>query len=236
MVSTRDEFSSNTIRTLQERVANRCSNPHCRASTSGPSTQSQKAIRIGQAAHTCAASRGGKRYDAALSSEERSSIENGIWLCASCARLIDTDAEQFSVELLDQWKFAAEHEALQNLGALPVSSLLCTWSCGHCCQPVPDEATICPNCFARVIWGSTPEEKVLDFQKFAVTCLGIIFGLGFVAPVVINQYFQTHLNHIFTLLPMPVMAGIAVLTVFCARQFVNRRSAAKNPNGPRFFR
>lgn len=236
MVSARDDFSPNTIRTLLERVANRCSNPLCRAATSGPSTQSKKAIRIGQAAHISAASSGGKRYDAAISSEARGSIENGIWLCASCAKLIDTDAERFSVELLYEWKFSAEREALQNLSALPVLALPCTWSCGHCCQPVPDAATICPNCFAAVVWGSTPDERAQDFQSFILICFGAIFAIGFAVPAAINQHFQTHLSHIFAVLPIPVIVGMGLLCVFGALLFVKHRSTGRYSKGPRFFR
>ena len=45
-----------------------------------------------------------------MTPEERSSIENGIWLCRSCARLIDSDERVYSVELLRMWKYAAEYE------------------------------------------------------------------------------------------------------------------------------
>ena len=42
-------------------------------------------------AHICAAAQGGPRYDASMTPEERKSFENGIWLCQSCSKLIDTD-------------------------------------------------------------------------------------------------------------------------------------------------
>lgn len=45
-----------------------------------------------------------------MTPEERSSIENGIWLCRSCARLIDSDERVYSIELLRMWKDAAEYE------------------------------------------------------------------------------------------------------------------------------
>jgi ribosomal protein L37AE/L43A len=47
---------------------------------------------IGVAAHISGAAPGGPRYDASMSSEARKSINNGIWLCANCARLVDGDA------------------------------------------------------------------------------------------------------------------------------------------------
>ncbi len=108
----RDNFTPNIVRTLAQRVGQRCSNPNCRRSTSGPQMNSQKAINVGDAAHITAASSGGKRYDPKLSSEERSSIENGIWLCKKCAKLIDDDEQRYTVELLRKWKILSEEAAL----------------------------------------------------------------------------------------------------------------------------
>lgn len=107
----RDDFTDRTKRILAERVGNRCSNPLCRKMTSGPSSDPNKATNIGEAAHIAAASSGGKRYDSTMSSEERKSIDNGIWLCRTCARLIDTDEKKYTVSLLNEWKEAAESEA-----------------------------------------------------------------------------------------------------------------------------
>lgn len=56
------------------------------------------------------AAEGRPRYNPDLTPEERSSIENGIWLCRSCARLIDSDERVYSIELLRMWKDAAEYE------------------------------------------------------------------------------------------------------------------------------
>jgi hypothetical protein len=43
---------------------------------------------------------------------ERTSFENGIWLCQSCGKLVDNDPEAFTVALLRQWKEQAEAKAL----------------------------------------------------------------------------------------------------------------------------
>lgn len=76
---------------LAHRVGIKCSNPDCRKPTSGPSDEgNKKHINIGVAAHICAASEGGPRYDAAMSSEARAAFDNGIWLCQSCAKMIDS--------------------------------------------------------------------------------------------------------------------------------------------------
>lgn len=63
------------------------------------------------AAHITAASRKGPRYDKTLSAEGRCSIENAIWLCQNCAKLIDNDAARYTVDLLRQWKRLSEEAA-----------------------------------------------------------------------------------------------------------------------------
>ena len=106
----RDDFSQKTIDRLCERVGGKCSNPNCRRETKGPHSNPQKRVSIGEAAHITAAAEGGPRYNPDLTPEERSSIENGIWLCKSCARMIDSDENQYPAELLYTWKSMAEYE------------------------------------------------------------------------------------------------------------------------------
>src|SRR5215211_4041226 len=91
MGRTRDEFPAATKRVLANRVGTRCSNPDCQRTTSGPSSDLEKAVNIGVAAHITAPAPGAPRYDAGLSEEERKSAQNGIWLCQICAKLIDND-------------------------------------------------------------------------------------------------------------------------------------------------
>src|SRR6185295_17614372 len=110
----RDDFSPETIRTLAQRAGNRCSNPNCLQQTIGPQpSNSVGVINIGVAAHITAASPGGKRYDPSLSIDQRRSISNGIWLCQSCAKLIDSDEKTFSIPLLRGWKEEAERRAFE---------------------------------------------------------------------------------------------------------------------------
>ena len=65
-----------------------------------------------------------------MSSPERSSDANGIWLCQSCSKLIDSDENRYTVELLHQWKKDAIQRALdaiaggRPLGLVKVSSTL----------------------------------------------------------------------------------------------------------------
>jgi hypothetical protein len=119
----RDDFTEEVKRTLAARVGNHCSNPNCRALTSGPQDNPTKALNVGVAAHITAAAQGGARYDAALSSEQRCHPDNGIWLCQNCAKLVDNDPSQFPANLLRDWKIIAEHYARSTIGktALPES-------------------------------------------------------------------------------------------------------------------
>jgi hypothetical protein len=73
------------------------------------------------AAHITAASRGGRRFDAALTPQQRSAIENGIWLCQNCATLIDRDEATYPIEVRRVWKLGAERRAADDLARTPAS-------------------------------------------------------------------------------------------------------------------
>ena len=107
----RDDFDKKTKDTLAKRAGFLCSNPQCRRSTSGPHSDPTSTVNIGVAAHITAASPGGPRFDPELTPAERQYITNGIWLCQSCAKLVDTDVVFFTVSLLKQWKVGAEQHA-----------------------------------------------------------------------------------------------------------------------------
>lgn len=77
----RDEFNRDTVDVLAKRVGVRCSNPSCRRVTTGARSDTQRIVNIGVAAHITAAAASGPRFDAALTVEQRRSVENGIWLC-----------------------------------------------------------------------------------------------------------------------------------------------------------
>ena len=77
---------------------------------------SGETINIGVAAHICAASPEGPRYDSAQPQEQRRGIDNAIWLCQTCAKLIDSDAAAFTPAVLQSWKRQAEAEARLRLG------------------------------------------------------------------------------------------------------------------------
>lgn len=110
MPNKRDDFNKTVIQTLSKRAAYICSNPDCRALTICPSeNDSNKPMYVGEASHITSAAPNGPRYDESITSEQRSSIANAIFLCKICARMIDTNnGVDFSTELLKSWK--KEHE------------------------------------------------------------------------------------------------------------------------------
>ncbi|MDQ3030949.1 MAG: SAVED domain-containing protein [Myxococcota bacterium] len=117
MAKNRDghEFSGPVKRTLERRVACVCSKPGCGRITVGPHTESGKATSVGNAGHITSAAEGGPRYDPSWTTEQRRSIDNGIWLCADCHVIVDSNASPFGVELLKKWKRDAEARAWEAL-------------------------------------------------------------------------------------------------------------------------
>ena len=106
----RDEFSPKTKEIISKRASFICSNPDCRSLTLYPSdAEPNKFIYIGKVAHITAASQQGARFESSLTPEQRSSSDNGIFLCSNCADMIDkNNGVDFTVALLKKWK--NEHE------------------------------------------------------------------------------------------------------------------------------
>lgn len=112
----RDGFDERTIRLLAEKAGYICSYPQCRMVTTYPHGEmaSEVSGNIGQAAHITAASPGGPRYDASLTHEQRSDVSNGIWMCYSHAKLIDSEKCVYSVDKLRKWKIQHEKDVSEN--------------------------------------------------------------------------------------------------------------------------
>jgi hypothetical protein len=107
-----DDFPRKIQVKLAERAAYMCSNPACMRITVGPSdADPSNSTKTGKAAHICAASKNGPRYNEYQTSHQRKSIENGIWLCGTCADLIDKNmGRDYPVLRLKKWK--RDHEKL----------------------------------------------------------------------------------------------------------------------------
>jgi hypothetical protein len=115
VLQNRDDFSSPIKDTLARRVGHRCSNPGCCQPTSGPQENPAKSVNVGVAAHISAAAAGGPRYNSSFTSAERAALENGIWLCQVCAKLVDNDPGRYTVALLEDWKSFSEKRARSRL-------------------------------------------------------------------------------------------------------------------------
>lgn len=114
----RDDFSSKNKDILAKRAAYICSNSVCRDLTIEPHSNKEKIVITGVAAHICAASPKGPRFDSDQTDEERKNIDNGIWLCANCAYMIDKDEKKYTRELLIEWKIKHENY-VKNKGMNP---------------------------------------------------------------------------------------------------------------------
>lgn len=118
----RDDFPASVKALLAHRAAMRCSSPYCRAMTVGPQEGGTGSVNLGVACHITAAAVGGPRYDVLMDTETRRSDTNGIWLCQTCAKRVDSDASHYSVAHLLEWKTKAERHALAELGVRGVAS------------------------------------------------------------------------------------------------------------------
>lgn len=79
----------------------------------GAAQGDNKTINVGVAAHITAAAPGGPRYDSSLTSDQRRNQSNGIWLCETHGKLVDSDSKHFTVEKLREWKLASEAESFR---------------------------------------------------------------------------------------------------------------------------
>lgn len=117
----RDEFSAVTKKALAQRAGYLCS--ICNTLTIGPSDESDSSINLtGVAAHITAAAPGpgSRRYDSNLSPEQRTSINNGIWLCTTHADLIDGDETTFTTNDLKRIKENHEQKTQYRQSGLSV--------------------------------------------------------------------------------------------------------------------
>jgi hypothetical protein len=236
----RDEFSESVIATLRRRVGDRCSNPSCRCSTSGPNEHPERASSIGVAAHITAAAPKGPRYDETLTVEARRSIDNGIWLCQNCARLVDIDPAAYPVDRLDAWRLEAEHYARVSLGARPLDmhepkASSEGWICPFCKTIAPLGASVCLGCQAELVYGMTRSElaevRQTGFMVGGGGAALLMFLLpkwladwtGWVLPVGWGLGYYSIL---------PVMFSALLLTVVLS----NQREAWRRDQPPRFHR
>lgn len=118
----RIDFTKPTKLELALRVNFKCVYPGCDRVTNGPTAAGDRVISIGIAAHDAAASPGGPRSDASLTPEQIKAYENGAWLCATDATLVDRDPQRFPRGTLSRWQEEAEARASNAMYLAPIST------------------------------------------------------------------------------------------------------------------
>ena len=167
-VNKRIDFSTKNKRILASRVGFRCSNPECNLFTLGPATDSNKITLLGEVAHIVGAVIEEKdktkspRADSSKSPEYIKSLDNGIWLCPYCHKLVDSDPEYYTVNMLREWKIKAEKRQADALKELRNSFV---------------EKYIFPNI--------TDEDKGIDTSKFKEKDWSLLI---FVITLFLNKY------------------------------------------------
>jgi hypothetical protein len=110
------DFTAKTVGLLAARTGHHCAYPGCDVGTSIPSRDGSGAITIGEAAHIASGSSNGPRswsdYED-ITWEQVRCAENGVWLCAIHAHIIDRDILFHPRERLLQWQQDAEEQAAQ---------------------------------------------------------------------------------------------------------------------------
>lgn len=114
----RHDFSKPTRLLLMQMAGGMCSKPGCGIHTGGSNAEQTSHAWVHNVAHICSAAPGvgAARYDPDQTEAERKSHENGIWLCANHATIIDSDEKNYSVELLKSWKRQAQRRSNEMLG------------------------------------------------------------------------------------------------------------------------
>lgn len=239
-----DVFIDRTKRAIQDRAGNRCSNPDCRVLTSGPNAHPEKSTKIGVAAHITAASPGGARFDPSLTTEQRRSAENGIWLCQTCAHFIDTDYLNYPVKRLYEWKIQAESDAEREVKRLPKKTSIDEsryrenqeegWICPFCGTVVGLGKFVCLGCHAEVVPGLTKNERIEQAKKGMMAGFALSAMLLYIIPNWIISYFKLSVSlsgneFLFVFIS-------AIITFACGRTFVYLSERSRMQNPPRFFR
>lgn len=111
------DFILSTARIIAQSASYICSNPECRKLTiAGSKALVGRVINIGEAAHIIGNAKGSARYEE-KTIVNKSSVENGIWLCRNCHKLVDSNGgKDYPTEKLKQWKIEHNKYLSKNLG------------------------------------------------------------------------------------------------------------------------
>lgn len=111
-------ISDRTKRLLWSRSGGYCQNPACNRDFF-VIFQNGEVMSLEELAHVIGQSTRGPRGISDLGARERDEYENIILLCPTCHSLIDKSPDQFSVEILHDWKRHHE-DAIRHLFVVPV--------------------------------------------------------------------------------------------------------------------
>lgn len=107
----RDAVPGAQSKIVIQRSGDRCAYPDCGIALSIDAQVSDDQPKaVGKVAHICAASPGGPRYDANMTTEQRGSADNLIYLCGPHHDVIDTQLNYHTVEFLTETKKAHERK------------------------------------------------------------------------------------------------------------------------------
>lgn len=172
-----DDFSIPIKTELARRAGYKCSFLGCGAATIGPSEESESAsTNSGMACHISAASSGinSRRFDPDMSPETRRSLSNGIWMCYTHGKIIDTDETRFTSPMLTNWRQIAERVAQimveknvtypEALNSLNFSNLIVN---SFSIDGVGSENTLIGeaihDCGLEIVWGKEISIALRDF-------------------------------------------------------------------------
>jgi hypothetical protein len=106
-----DDFSDAVKRKLADRAGHHCFRCLRPTTCAGEDDMQGKAYHFADAAHQAAAGSKDPRHDPSQTNAERSSLENGIWLCKQCHDIVDKNPSTFPVEDLKRLRLEAEERA-----------------------------------------------------------------------------------------------------------------------------
>jgi len=115
----RIEFTETTKKILSGRAGYQCSHPDCDMVTIGPGDRFDQTSSVGEAAHIYSAAKKGPRGQSGLTEAQLKSVNNGIWLCKTHARLIDVNkGDGFTANQLISWKRLHEEAIKRRQGRI----------------------------------------------------------------------------------------------------------------------
>jgi hypothetical protein len=102
-------IQDSTMKRLFGMSGNRCAIPDCKS----PLIIGD--VVVGEICHIRARRKGGARFDATLTQEQKDAFENLILLCSTCHKLIDSSPDEYSSQWLRSMKISHEQRAPQPL-------------------------------------------------------------------------------------------------------------------------